>query len=44
VDDATGAEVYGALRAKSPSVRIVQVIHVREPESVDLALAAAMWG
>lgn len=41
VDDSTGAEVYGALRAEVPSVRIVQVIHVRERESVELAQSAA---
>lgn len=41
VDDATTTDVYAALRANAPGVRIVQVVHVRERASVDLALAAA---
>jgi phosphoribosylanthranilate isomerase len=34
-------EVYPELRAALPRVRLVQVIHVRGPESVEEALAAA---
>lgn len=41
VDDATGPEVWSALRERLPSVRIVQVIHVRDELSVDRALEAA---
>lgn len=41
VDDTVGRDVYAALRAAVPAVRIVQVIHVRGRDSVDLALRAA---
>lgn len=41
VDDDTGPDVYAALREHTPSVRIVQVIHVRDESSVARALAAA---
>lgn len=41
VDDAVDVDVYAALRDACPAVRIVQVIHVRGPESTDLALRAA---
>lgn len=41
VDDTVGCDVYAALRAAVPAVRIVQVIHVRGRDSVDLALRAA---
>lgn len=41
VDDETGPDVYRALRTRVPSVRIVQVIHVRDASSVTRALAAA---
>lgn len=41
VDDTTTPEVYAALRAEVPGVRIVQVVHVRERASVDLALSVA---
>lgn len=41
VDDTVGRDVYAALRQATPAVRIVQVIHVRGRESVDLALRAA---
>lgn len=41
VDDMVEADVYAALREELPAVRIVQVIHVRERASVELALAAA---
>lgn len=38
VDDAVQPDVYAALRAATPSVKIVQVVHVRGPESVAHAL------
>lgn len=41
VDDTLGDEVWTALRREVPSVRIVQVIHVRDRSSVDLAIVAA---
>ena len=41
VDDQVTAEVYAALRATVPAVRIVQVIHVRDRSSVDRAMTAA---
>ena len=41
VDDETGTDVYRALRAHAPTVRIVQVIHVRDESSITRALAAA---
>lgn len=41
VDDTLGEDVWLAIRTALPSIRIVQVIHVREAASVDLALAAA---
>lgn len=41
VDDTIDPAVYAALRESCPSVRIVQVIHVRDGASVDLALERA---
>lgn len=41
VDDTLGEDVWSALRRELPSIRIVQVIHVRGDASVDMALAAA---
>lgn len=41
VDDSVGSTTWSALRDALPSVRIVQVIHVRDGRSVDAALAAA---
>ncbi|HLO40855.1 MAG TPA: phosphoribosylanthranilate isomerase [Phycisphaerales bacterium] len=41
VDDTVGEDVWDELREALPAVRIVQVIHVRDESSVDLALAAA---
>ena len=41
VDDRVEPDVYAALRDAAPGVRIVQVIHVRERDSLDLALRAA---
>lgn len=38
VDDECGPEVYAALRTSCPSLRIVQVIHVRDEGSIDRAL------
>lgn len=41
VDDTLGEDVWNALRRSLPSIRIVQVIHVRDGSSVDLALTAS---
>ncbi len=41
VDDTIARDVYQALRSQAPGVRIVQVIHVRDESSIDLALATA---
>jgi phosphoribosylanthranilate isomerase len=41
VDDTLGQDVWLAIRDALPSTRIVQVIHVRDESSIDLALAAA---
>lgn len=41
VDDTVEQDVYAALRESCPAVRIVQVVHVRGPESIDVALGAA---
>ncbi len=41
VDDTLGEDVWNGLRDALPSIRIVQVIHVRGESSIDLALAAA---
>lgn len=41
VDDSIGEAVWSALRERTPSVRIVQVVHVRGAESKALALRAA---
>jgi len=41
VDDSIGEPVWSALRARTPSVRIVQVVHVRGAESKSVALRAA---
>lgn len=41
VDDTLGEDVWSALRAACPAIRIVQVIHVRGEASVGRALAAA---
>lgn len=41
VDDTVGEDVYAALRESVPAVRIVQVVHVRDQASVELALRAA---
>jgi len=41
VDDEVTPDVYAALRRALPALRIVQVIHVRGPASVERALAAA---
>mgnify|MGYP002148626806 CR=1 FL=1 len=41
VDDTVGEDVYAALRKSVPAVRIVQVVHVRDQASVELALRAA---
>lgn len=37
VDDTVLPDVYAALRSRTPSVRIVQVIHVRDRSSIDRA-------
>jgi phosphoribosylanthranilate isomerase len=42
VDDAVTTEVYRALREETPAVRIVQVIHVIDIESVDRAREASL--
>lgn len=42
VDDTIGEDVWRELRRALPSIRIVQVIHVRDEDSVELALAASM--
>lgn len=42
VDDTLGQDVWAELRRALPSVRIVQVIHVRDERSVELAMAAAL--
>ncbi len=39
--DAVSPEVHRQLRAALPGIRLVQVIHVQGPESLDEALAAA---
>lgn len=41
VDDEVGNEVWTALRSETPATRIVQVVHVCGPESIDYALHAA---
>lgn len=41
VDDAVGPDAYRALRDQLPALKIVQVVHVRDGASVELALAAA---
>ncbi len=41
VDDGIEAEVWHAVRRDLPSLRIVQVVHVRDESSIDLALDAA---
>ena len=41
VDDAVGVDVHRAVRAALPWVRIVQVVHVRDAGSVEVALRAA---
>ena len=41
VDDAVGADARRAVRAALPWVRIVQVVHVRDAGSVEVALRAA---
>ncbi len=41
VDDAVGPDAYRALREQLPALKIVQVVHVRDGASVELALAAA---
>jgi phosphoribosylanthranilate isomerase len=41
VDDQVGDDVWTALRSETPATRIVQVVHVCGPESIDYALAAA---
>ena len=41
VDDEITPDVYTTLRKKVPVVRIVQVVHVRDVDSVGLALRAA---
>lgn len=41
VDDAVEPDVWNALRRDAPSLRVVQVIHVRDERSIDLALRAA---
>ncbi len=41
VDDECGPEVYGAIRAALPALRIVQVIHVRNQHSIERALNAS---
>lgn len=42
VDDQVSPEVYAAVRQETPATKIVQVVHVRDRSSVDLALAAAL--
>lgn len=42
VDEAVGTDVYHALRDQRPTVRIVQVIHVRTEASIDDAINAGM--
>lgn len=41
VDDACGQDVWAALRRSAPAIRIVQVIHVQDASSVELAGEAA---
>ena len=41
--DEVEREVYGAIRAECPAVRIVQVVHVRERDVVEQAHRAAEW-
>lgn len=41
VDDTITTDVYAALRREAPAVKVVQVIHVVDVDSVDRALAAA---
>lgn len=41
VDDEVGDEVWRLLRSETPATRIVQVVHVCGPESIDYALRAA---
>jgi len=41
VDDESREPLWSAIRRRLPAVRIVQVIHVRDESSVDLALGAA---
>lgn len=41
VDDTVGPDAYRALRDHLPALKIVQVVHVRDNASVELALAAA---
>lgn len=41
VDDSLGEDVWAALRRALPGTRIVQVIHVQGPSSLQAALAAA---
>ncbi|MCC6970048.1 MAG: phosphoribosylanthranilate isomerase [Phycisphaerales bacterium] len=41
VDDGVEPDVWHAVRSDLPSLRIVQVIHVRDESSIDLALRAA---
>jgi len=41
VDDEVSNDAYGALRERTPSVRIVQVIHVRDRDSVEKAVRAS---
>ncbi len=43
VDDSVTTDVYAALRDACPAVRIVQVVHVRDKDSVSLALRAAKY-
>lgn len=40
VDDTVGPAVYAALRDQRPTVRIVQVVHVRSDASIDAAVEA----
>ncbi|MFO0834671.1 MAG: phosphoribosylanthranilate isomerase [Phycisphaerales bacterium] len=41
VDDGVEPDVWHAVRSDLPSLRIVQVVHVRDDSSIDLALRAA---
>ncbi|MEK6702804.1 MAG: phosphoribosylanthranilate isomerase [Planctomycetota bacterium] len=41
VDDTVSPDVYAAVRSRAPGVRIVQVIHVRDRSSIDLAVRIA---